>query len=103
MRCELHTACLFAQLVHVSNATRTSLVTFATDAAGKLHVLGHDGDTLGVDGAQIRVLEEGGEVGFGSLLQRHDGVRLEAKVSLKVLRHLSHKALEGQLFDQKFS
>ena len=28
------------------------------DSAGELHVLGHDGDSLGVDGAQVGVLEE---------------------------------------------
>ena len=34
------------------------LFTLTTDAAGKLDVLGHDGDTLGVDGTQVGVLEE---------------------------------------------
>ena len=31
------------------------LCTLATDPPGQLDVLGHDGDTLGVDGAQVGV------------------------------------------------
>ncbi len=33
------------------------LRALAADAAGELDVLGHDGDALGVDGAQVSVLE----------------------------------------------
>ena len=53
--------------------TEISLSTFSTDASGKLDILGHDGDTLGVDSAQVGVLEEPDEVGFASLLESHDG------------------------------
>ena len=35
-----------------------NLSTLATDTAGKLDVLGHDGHTLGVDGAEVGVLKE---------------------------------------------
>ncbi len=45
------------------------LSTLATDAAGQLNVLGHDGDTLGVDSSQIGVLEQANQVGFGCLLE----------------------------------
>ena len=45
----------------------------ATDSAGKLHVLGHDGDSLGVDGAEVGVLEESNHVGLSSLLKGKDG------------------------------
>jgi len=31
------------------------LGALSTDAASQLHVLGHDGDALGVDGAQVGV------------------------------------------------
>jgi hypothetical protein len=41
---------------------KCSLVALTTEAAGELDVLGLDGDTLGVDGAQVGVLEEGDEV-----------------------------------------
>jgi len=46
-----------------------SLFSLSADAAGELHVLGHDGDTLGVEGAQVGVLEETDEVCLGGLLQ----------------------------------
>jgi hypothetical protein len=38
------------------------LGTLASDAAGELDVLGHDGDALGVDGAEVGVIEEADEV-----------------------------------------
>ena len=37
---------------------RINLSTLSADTAGKLDVLGHDGDTLGVDGAQVGVLKK---------------------------------------------
>ena len=43
---------------------RINLSTLSADTAGKLDVLGHDGDTLGVDGAQVGVFEESYEVGL---------------------------------------
>jgi hypothetical protein len=52
--------------------TYTNLSTLATDAAGQLDVLGHDGDTLGVDRAQVSVLEQANEVGLRRLLQSQD-------------------------------
>uniref|UniRef100_M8B5A7 Uncharacterized protein n=1 Tax=Aegilops tauschii TaxID=37682 RepID=M8B5A7_AEGTA len=73
----------------------------ATDAAGELDVLGHDGDALGVDGAEVGVLEEADEVGLGGLLQRGDGGGLEAEIGLEVLRDLPHQPLEGQLADEQ--
>ena len=36
----------------------TDLPVLTADASGELHVLGHDGDTLGVDGTEVGVLEE---------------------------------------------
>ena len=59
--------------------------TLSSETTGELHVLGLDGDTLGVDGAQVGVLEERDEVGLGSLLEGHDGGRLEPQVGLEVL------------------
>ena len=61
-----------------------SLVALTAEAAGKLDVLGLDGDTLGVDGAQVGVLKEGDEISFGSLLEGHDCGRLEAEVGLEI-------------------
>lgn len=49
-----------------------------------------DGDALGVDGAQVGVLEEGDEVRLDRLLQGTDGRRLEAEVGLEVLGDLTN-------------
>ena len=59
------------------------LRALATDAARQLDVLGHDGDTLGVDGAQVGVLEQANQVRLGRLLQGKDGGALEAQVRLE--------------------
>lgn len=80
---------------------RLDLSTLATDAAGQLDVLGHDGHTLGVDGAQVGVLEQTHEVSLAGLLQSHDGGALEAQIGLEVLGDLADQALEGQLADQQ--
>lgn len=62
-----------------------------------------DGDTLGVDSAQVGVLEERDEVGLNGLLESADGRRLEAKVRLEVLGDLTDETLEGKLADQELS
>ena len=45
------------------------LSPLATDAPGQLDVLGHDGDPLGVNGAQVGVLKQTNEVGLAGLLE----------------------------------
>jgi hypothetical protein len=77
------------------------LCALASDASSELNVLGHDGHSLGVDGAQIGVLEETHQIGLARLLQRRDGAALEAKVRLEVLRNLAHQTLKGQLADEQ--
>ena len=93
----------FKKAVLVPDKFASNLGTLSTDAAGKLDVLGHDGDTLGVDGAQVGVLKETNQVSLRGLLESHDSRGLETKVSLEVLGNLTDKALEGQLADEKFS
>ena len=77
------------------------LGALAADPAGELEVLGHDRDALGVDGAQVGVIEEADEVGLGGLLEREDGGALEAQVGLEVLGDLADEALERELADQQ--
>ena len=50
----------------------TPLAPFTANAASELDVLGHDGDTLGVDGAEVGVFEEADEISPGSMLQGED-------------------------------
>ena len=83
--------------------TAHCLGALATDTAGQLDVLGHDGHPLGVDGAQVGVLEETHQVGLAGLLQSHDGGALEPQVGLEVLGDLPDQALEGQLPDEQLS
>ena len=58
----------------------------AADPPGELDVLGHDGDPLGVDGAQVGVLEEAHEVGLRCLLKeiflRQDYIRSKITIIL---------------------
>jgi hypothetical protein len=65
--------------------------------------LGLDGDTLGVDGAKVGVLEERDEVSLNGLLKSTDGRRLEAKVGLEVLCDFTDQTLEGELADEELS
>ena len=83
--------------------TRHSLGALTTDTPGQLDVLGHDCDTLSVDGAQVGVLEQADEVSLASLLEGHDSRALEAQVCLEVLSDFTHQTLEGELADQKLS
>ena len=84
-------------------AQASNLRALSTDTTGELNVLGHDGDTLGVDSAQVGVLKETNEVGLSSLLKGEDGRSLEAKVGLEVLSDLTNKTLERELADQEIS
>ena len=56
------------------------LSTLSTDTAGKLDVLGHDCDTLGMDGTQVGVFKEADEVSLTGLLVDHESRALESEV-----------------------
>jgi hypothetical protein len=77
------------------------LRALSTDAASELDVLGHDGDPLGVDGAQVGVLEEANKVSLGGLLKGKDGRSLEPQVGLEILGDLTDQPLERELADQE--
>ena len=62
-----------------------NLVSLASETAGQLNILGLDGDTLGVDGAEVGILEERDEVRLDRLLESTDGRRLESEIALEVL------------------
>ena len=94
----LKKACWFVRVNRVGN-----LSTLSTDTAGKLDVLGHDGDTLGMDGTQVGILKQTDKVSLTGFLEGHDSRALEAEVSLEVLGDLTDQALEGQLADEELS
>jgi len=92
---------LFRDEKRVCDEERDGLGAFASDSAGQLDILGHDGHALGVDRAQIGVLEETDQVGLGCFLQGSDGGRLETKIGLEILSDFTNQSLEGELADQK--
>ena len=77
------------------------LCSLSADSAGQLNVLGHDGDALSVDGAQVGVFKQTNKVSLASFLKSHHSGALETQVGLKILSDFSHKTLEGQLADQQ--
>ena len=64
---------------------QTSLSALSTNAAGQLDVLGHDCHSLGVNGAQVGVLEQTNKISFAGLLQSHNSRALETEIGLEIL------------------
>jgi hypothetical protein len=81
---------------HINN-----LGALSTDTTSQLDILGHDGNTLGVDGTQVGILKKTNEVSLGSLLKGKDGRSLETQVGLEVLGDLTDETLEGKLADEE--
>jgi len=52
----------------------------ASDPSSECDISRHDGDPLGVNAAQVGVLEQPDEVRLGPLVQRLEGRRLEPDV-----------------------
>ena len=87
----------------LSRWDRNFLSSLSSDSSGQLDVLGHDGNSLGMDGAQVGVLKQTNKVSLTGLLESHDSRGLESQVSLEVLGNLSHQTLEGQFSDEQLS
>lgn len=68
-----------------------------------MHVSDHDGNSLGVDGAQIGVFEESDEVCLGSLLKSEHSLGLESDVILDLSGEVFNDSLEWQLPDEEVS
>ena len=52
-----------------------NLSTLSTDSSCQLDVLGHDGDSLGVDGTQVGVFRESYEGGLRSVIPDRAGMK----------------------------
>jgi histone H3 len=76
--------------------------SFSSDSSGQLHVLGHDGDSLGVDGAEVGVFEETDQVGLGGFLEGEDSGGLESEVSLELSSDFSNQSLERKFSNEEF-
>ena len=79
------------------------LCPLSSDTTSQLDVLGHDGDSLGMDGTQVGIFKEADQVCLRCLLQGHYSRGLEPQVSLEVLGNFPHEPLEGQLTDEELS
>lgn len=73
----------------------------APNPTSKLNILGHDCDPLGMNSAQVGVLEQPNQVSLGRFLQSRNGTALEAEIGLEVLGNLSHQPLERKFPDKK--
>jgi hypothetical protein len=51
------------------NGHISKLSAFTSNTTSQLDVLGHDGDSLGVDGAQVGIFEQSNQVSFAGFLQ----------------------------------
>ena len=76
------------------------LGSLAANASSELNILGHDGNTLGVNGGQVGIFEKTNKVCLSSLLEGKNSARLESEISLEVLSDLSDETLEWELSDQ---
>ncbi len=74
---------------------------FTTNSAGELHILGHDGNSLGVDGAEVGVLEEADHVSFGGLLEGENGGGLETELVSVLRGDFTDESLEGELSNEE--
>merc|ERR1719219_1769207 len=77
------------------------LSSLPPDPPGQLDILGHDCDTLGVDGAQVCILKQTNQVGLACFLESSNSCTLEPEVGLEILSNLTDQALEGQLADKQ--
>ena len=77
------------------------LRSLPADAAGQLDVLGHDRDPLGVDGAEVGVLEETNHVGLGCLLEGKDGRGLETELASVLRGDFTDESLEWEFSDEE--
>lgn len=77
------------------------LSSLASNPTSQLNILRHNGNPLGVDGAEIGVFEETNQVSLCSLLKSRHSAGLEPKIGLEILSDFPHQSLERKLADQK--
>jgi len=68
-----------------------------------LDILGHDGDSLGVDGTKVGVLEETNQVSLRGLLEGEDGGGLESELLVERVGDFSDESLEWELPEEEVS
>ena len=78
-----------------------NLFLFPANPSCQLHVLWHDGDTLGMDSAEVCIFKELYKISLTRLLQGHHCGTLEAQIRPTNLCNLTHKPLEGVLMNKQ--
>ena len=68
-----------------------------------MHVTDHDGDSLGVNGAEIGVLEQTDQVSLSGFLEGQHSLRLESHVWSDAASDVLDDSLERKLSDQEIS
>ena len=89
--------------LHIASIKSECSGALTTDSAGELHILGHDGDSLGVDGAEVGVLEEADHVSLRGLLESENGRGLETELVSVLRGDLTNESLEGELSNEELS
>ena len=64
-----------------------NLGPLAPDPPGELDVLGHNGDPLSMDGAQVGVLEQPNQISLTGFLESAHSGGLKPQISLKILSY----------------
>ena len=72
-----------------------------TNATSKVDVLRHDGDSLGVDGKQIGVLEESNEVILGSLMKCGNSSGSAVEICPHLSEYLTHETGKRSFADEE--
>lgn len=93
----------FSVLKPITNLSAASLSPLSPNAPSELNILGHDGDPLGMDRAQVGVFEETNQVGLSSLLKSSHSRALEPQVGLEILSDFTDQTLKWELPDEELS
>ena len=58
------------------------VVSITSDSSSEVHILLHDGNSVGVDGTKVGILENSDQVGLGTLLESLECVRGKSEVAV---------------------
>ena len=76
-------------------------VGVAPDPSGEEHVAAVQGHALGVESAEVGILENASEVSLGSLLEGYESLGLEAEIVVVAAADLTNNPLEGRSWDEE--
>ena len=73
----------------------------ASDSSGKLDISDHDGDSSGVDGAEVGVFEQADQVSFDGFLESEESGALESELAVGLVGDVLDDSLERKLSDEE--